>query len=504
MRSTITKQSTTLVIPFVYEKGYDSIESLRCFQEKKIHKDKIYDHIGSLIGGESGKQHIGKAFTLDQNHRVKFGLPKNKSHSIKYMGKDTKFFYSIIEAEIYTFSTQVGFLCISFQVSDDPSHYDKQGFVPITKENYEKAVYELRRFYYRNAIHEFSQKIGKDEYKVVPFHIQDMINKMLESLQVQRYFEQNVTTPTQAQVFSIVVLNESNSLNESFSEIASSSEIGQSVSPQIAMLISDEKSRRNRLVEELAYRLSHSFKDTYLLPQDLKRASRLPSLFQPFENSIWGIATEGVANVILKTDQPETNRFFEQSYFSNVKGTYFYLYLLLLNQKYGLLYLSIKAGDVYKKIKSLSIDEQAKYIYQFREEIIEFNVTSVYKHASYITHQSDWYHLLHEMMGINELKEELTNEVEALTDHLTMVLDQWERKLEKIKNEKSQRTNYLIQFITYILLPFTIVTGFFGMNLPMIKNMKDWMFYGILIVIFFILSIIHSWAYFKEKNEMKN
>lgn len=480
----IIKQFSTLVVPFVYGKEFPQVNSHPNFKEKQLYKDKVYDHIGSLFESDPKKTQIGKAFSLDQNFRKNLGLPKSQKDSIRCVRKDgSEFYYSILDVDMYLFSTQVGFLCLQLQISEDENHFEKQGLVPVNPKLYQMGLYELKRFYYRSSAHDYIMKLGKTETKSVPFDLQVLIKTTLEPLKVQRYFEQNDDIPTHAKVFSVILMQSKGQDQEDTSNHTSYS--------------------THVTNEDMAYRLSHSYNDSYMLPSNLELASRQKPLFQPFKNSIWGLASEGVANVIQLTESADTNAFFEKSYFQNVKGTYFYLYLLLLNQQYGLLNLSIKAGDLYKEIQSMSLEAQARKISEFREEIIEFTVTSVYKHASYITHQSDWYQLIHEKLGIDELQQELTNEVDALKSHLTMSVEQWERMNEKQRNEKTQRNNFLIQLITYIFLPFTIVTGFFGMNLPMIDKMQNNIFYFSILVIFMTMLLVHYIAFLTGRKSHK-
>ena len=114
---------------------------------------------------------------------------------------------------------------------------------------------------------------------------------------------------------------------------------------------------------------------------------------------------------------------------------------------------------MHEQISQLSLTEQSDTVNNFKEKVIRFLVRGNYKQVSYVTHHADLYEMIRMRLGIEDLLDELNNELDALSTFIDIKEDRQSRKNES-------RVNNTIQFITMALLPITILSGVFGMNIP--------------------------------------
>src|SRR5690625_2032692 len=95
------------------------------------------------------------------------------------------------------------------------------------------------------------------------------------------------------------------------------------------------------------YLLKRGYNISYLPHKRQLMIEREQGNYQPFSNTFWGVSLEGVISLSFGTDNERTNQFFEHHFFQHIQGTYFYMFMLTLFQRYSLLRLSVRAGQLH-------------------------------------------------------------------------------------------------------------------------------------------------------------
>ncbi|WP_442596639.1 hypothetical protein [Neobacillus sp. D3-1R] len=442
----IKQQLTYMIFPFVYGKDYQSINRMKHFHEKKVKKSKVFDHVSNLISNnDDAKGKIGKAFSLHTNRRGEFGLTDHINQILSFERKEESHFITLEDIDVYLFETQIGFISIKLTIKGN-----ENSEAPTIKE-FINTSYQLKRFYYgKNTLGYENQKV---DLKV-------LINQITKELNVQSFFEK-VDKPHHALMFSSILL--------------------------------DKNEANQKALPTYLYEMRKSFTQNYLPSKWDLDTENNPDIFQAFENSYWGVSLEGLSNIAFLTGDKETDQFFEKSFFDNLEQTYFYLYLLVLQQKYTLLKLSIEAGSLHEHISKLTVSEQSETVNNFKERVIRFIVRGNYRQASYITHHADLYKIIRQRLGIDELLEELHNELEALSSFIDIKEDREHRK-------KEASTNLMIQLITLVFLPISVLSGIFGMNIPFITQHSTNLHFFYALILFYFPCVL-AFLLYKERRK---
>lgn len=442
----LKKHITYLIIPFTYRKPFKTIPSIPFFTVKKLTNEKVFDHIASLINhNENDKTTIGKAFELEPNDRSKLGLPEQATCSITYQVKEHTFEIKIDGIDLYLFDTQVGFLVYHIITCGQKSEVDFEKQVTIHDlilTNY----YIKQVFKQTNKMYFINDTNGK-----MTIDFKDLTKTVTKTLAVDSYFEEMNQNPNHVLLYTGAYLQ--------------------------GPMPSDEKDFAKYL-----YYLRKAYKNTYLPTKYDLNLEDNPDIYQPFENSYWGFSLEGVANLSLETGNHTTDDYFADHFFNNIEKTYFYLYLLLLQQKYSLLKMSVNAGVIHNTLDGKNFSEQISIINHFKQEIVDFTVRGLYEQVSYITHHAELYEKIKNRLGIDSLYKELKSELDALSSFIEVAADKDERAKEEMLMESREKTNILIQVITLLFLPITAITGFFGMNVDFLKGKDEYFYYSAIIL----------------------
>ena len=132
--------------------------------------------------------------------------------------------------------------------------------------------------------------------------------------------------------------------------------------------------------------------------------------------------------------------------------TDFYIFLLVLHQRYALLNFS-------KELSEIGVKSKEKKIARLRDILYEFMIQGWF---SQITDDEDGLKKYKKWSNVFEtetLYEEVIQQVSTIADY------------ENAKKEKD--FNFRFTVISFIFLIITGISGFFGMNLPIIKQFSN-------------------------------
>jgi hypothetical protein len=187
------------------------------------------------------------------------------------------------------------------------------------------------------------------------------------------------------------------------------------------------------------YWLGKGYTDSYLLPDSYFESPELVTL-EPFQNSIWHACMEGCAQMICCRDGEKRAAFFETTYIKRLE-TYFYIYILVLHQYYGLLKLDEGISKLPNDISGYNQKGARKQLKEYRQKLNFFLMNSVFLRVSHVTHHNMYYDYLRQAYGLEQLTSLMLEKVTLMND----MVEQWHQK-QKNKN----------------VLGFTITGGIFA------------------------------------------
>lgn len=469
------------IIPFVW--GNDSYESLiRYFDQSDKwkddqvynHENEIYEHVRDLINNKVDiKDAIGRAYAYEDGNKIKIQIREDIS-------LDTRF----NKINMILFQTNIGFLVMDINadsinnmdeiiafnyefksisstkdsritIFDKPCEYgmncdshitihdkpNKNTCIEITDIINKNTKYVYKEIFPDNAknirlIYNKKTKEKKFKYSVTEtYNLKIFIMKMLSGIEINSFFNQFISNntitkinaegktegipqilPRKANVFSIVLLDQRNDIDK---------------------------------LKYTFYRFRKGYKKSYLPSKEECEFINNNEIYRPFENSIWGVAREGFVNLAYMVDNEDTNKFFTNNGYVEKMDNYFYLYILILHQYYGLLNLTKEISrlpnttDTYLEYRNQK--DEFENLIEKRDKINFFYLKCVFEEVSHITHQAVLYEKMEKVLGIEKMINELDLETRRVTDIVSQV-----RQEQSEKREKKTR-----KF-------FTIVTGIFA------------------------------------------
>lgn len=292
---------TKVIIPFKTNKNYfkDGVDvKIKYEKESKGQniekiKDKwlsmnmncqyLLENVAHKITNEENPGQIGKTFILNNEIKYRLGFPKNGSALFFPRGFEKGININFGQVCLHFFETNVGFCEIEFLVDSDnvDDYVNANYFLSELKSTKNFICYEEKR------------KDGVEQKKL---NFSEIINNIFEGLEGLESFE--------------------NDGQMSFVD----------KKPLIYgyCFVKNKETMKNTI--DIA---KHNYKSSYKVINGGEN-------FSFFDNSLIGASDLGVVNISCETEDEETNSFFKTTYVTNFKNQYFYLYLLLLNEKYTL------------------------------------------------------------------------------------------------------------------------------------------------------------------------
>ncbi|MGG3563200.1 hypothetical protein ABES03_16530 [Neobacillus rhizosphaerae] len=406
------KSKTTLIIPFCYSTSYLEVEEALAadwiIDNKKIERKNILEHVSNLIASnqdEITKGTIGRSFDLKREAREKYHLPVNTSQNFYLMNENGEEVtnFKVTKVSLYVFETQIGFLLYDIK-------HTSHDLETIILTNYH--LKHLHHLYNANLYNQkeyfvyFKKKAKPMNELSMDFRtLSEISGNMLNELRVHTYFTNSKGNPETALLYNFMLLDK---------------------------MFLREPQWEHKLKLAL-FQLRKGYKNSYLpSPFEFDIANN-PQTIQLFKNSYWGVSLEGLANLAYLTENDVTNDFFSSNYIGNLEISYFYIYILALHQRYAFLALNVEASEISKGEDETIIDEntsEAKVL-KLRKEINFLILRGFFKHVSSVTHQQALYEVIAKNLSIEELKQDIHSEMEALASLAELQAAKREKEKEK-------------------------------------------------------------------------
>ena len=212
---------------------------------------------------------------------------------------------------------------------------------------------------------------------------------------------------------------------------------------------------------ELAYRLGKKYTEDYLPLEELMDNG----IITPFENIIHGVNLEG--GVVLVEQVGKTGNEIEfLKTFANDKVKMVYLPLALIAFQEYLTLLKMTQG-IFLPIDFHNPTENARRILENQQdELLDFRLNYRFSHASKITMHNLVYEKWREVLSLDKMQEEITQDVKEVEAFLNY-------KQEKLHSRRWEKVSRIQTILGIFFGTLVFLTGFFGMNFNELNNI-DW------------------------------
>lgn len=452
-----TSHSKQLIPFYLSNTNYSDIEKLGIFEINKYSLTHLNPNICQKLSSKTSSE-IGRSYALKLEARKLFDLPSNNS-TIEFITRNNNTFYvKLRNVYLHIFETNVGFLEFEWEILAD------------NMLDYLNANYFLNEL--KSNENKFYVKTGINEKKELNF-IQTT-QKIFDLIKNVEYFTNNSNNKL------------SNTLTLTYTTIMLNS--------------------KNENINDYLNKLKNNFKESYLTVES--------NNYHPFENLYWAGSLRGCVNISYLTGKQGPDTFLKNTIESYANNSYFYLYLLVLNQRFTIQKqiekLSIIDKNLIKHDENVLDDE----INNINELLIESNLFSTrceFNLPSEIDHINAFYNEIRKNQKIDILTTDFNNKLKSTKD----LLDNY----KIIKTEKLNRKRNKFTLFAYILTEILGTIAIFKTTYEIIQifssltnatNILLKVIPAIITVIFFISVAIQIWIKIKallktnKKSNTKN
>ncbi len=220
--------------------------------------------------------------------------------------------------------------------------------------------------------------------------------------------------------------------------------------------LSDDEKRRLLYRVRLCFTMRHD-----LHPPEAELRPDHPHLLE-YAEQIWFTFAQQAAGFVAFNAPGNANDFFRGNLPQRLRNRYFLLYQLALYQKFRLIHLSNRVSQNW-----LSGDEgqRRRTFREIRDELLEFTARGYFAQVMHQEQHHRYYSRWCEVLQLERLYQEVSNEVREMYEYLQMNLEEQRRK----QAEKLNRTVLWLTGVTIAFaLPSCVVSGL-GMNVQTIE-----------------------------------
>ena len=429
----VERHFTYMIFPFKTKNTFTDVENIRfersngkkhpIWEREALHLNKPQDDFCALFDMNNEQRNTVKMYRFNPNLSNVFGVSKTYEAETK-LGKTDVYVEGLY---LYLFKTGIGFFVMKM-------HYDTQEAAKILDLNYvlsekrkEAYLFEKEDAEHKNPIPllSFLQKALADYMPIKDF----------DGEQKLQYINRKP-------------------LNYSYYFL-------------------DKKPEGNGL-GQLIFDARSNYVTAYKAPDEALTLDT-PYNIQTFENSYWGVSVNGATNVSYKTGDERADNFFAGEFIQRLQGTYFAMYLLVLNRYFALKelrgrYSELDRAKIYtseqtfkeeickgkmsreflkrmERREKRELTEYCEKVKVLNNEATIFSLENAMIVPSNIEHVNEVYELMNKIYGIEELKNSLLQDVKsakAIGDSYASRLEKVSDALKDLKKTKTEIFIYLM------------------------------------------------------------
>ena len=352
---------------------------------------------------------VADIYDINADDREYFYLDRKPNALYKYSFKENGIAksvnISIPEIKVFLFESYAGFLEIEFNYEDNA----------IDAETYLSTNYSLSRINHGNSSFCWNKRISKDESEEVTFDIRKLVEL----------------------IFSKDIMGSVHNIGKYYT----GEKVDFDYTPQVFTYALFDKKPEN--IDELIFNIKKNFKGSFRFPDDERTLKKYT--YQVFDNSYWAHSLNVAANISFLTENQSTNKFFENDFINRLKSTYYFLYMCVLNQKYGIIIQKGKLSqfDEYDT-DYYSMKGELKKVQKYKMDALKFKYKAFFKTPSNEEHINDYYKHLSISKNIQELYTSFMDDLSSNeTVYLTLVKKMTDDQDEEVKVSGYERDMFV-------------------------------------------------------------
>ena len=427
---------------------------------------KKKDPSEKLSEDEGLGQHLQFPFQVNKNRFVIVGDYKENEVEALYNGH----YFMVSQIQLYQFPTGIGFLVIDLSFYGDyPIDFFRDCVNQLTDLKRLMPLYSM-------------MKAGKNKYEVVKIENMKFLgNYLLEAFSGVTFMEEAsdqapstiLDLPKKIHGFSGLLLN--------------------------------EKPSDETMNKELYY-LRKLRNSAYMMTEN-EGSGREEEILMSYQNSCWGLSSEGVINISYLTGNEHTDDFFRTQFYGNnqnsglIARNYFYLYLLVLHQRYAFIQYGhecikmprirqidgsyhIIDQDGPKKCNKKEIDRLASNQFRIENDISKLLLDYYFHEVSNISTYNDYYKRIFEVLNIDGLRSEIEQQLISMRSYTEFIAAQMEKKNDQRRGR--------VELLFAIFALFSLMSDLPGPFGSIIYELTgyDIFTYGYTNLIFFVVLLV--------------
>ncbi|OYT73999.1 MAG: hypothetical protein CFK48_00485 [Armatimonadetes bacterium CP1_7O] len=213
----------------------------------------------------------------------------------------------------------------------------------------------------------------------------------------------------------------------------------------------------------LLYRIRLCFASWHdLHPPESELSPSHPHLLE-YARDIWFTFAQQAAGFVAFNAPRDVSGFFRGDLRERLRDRYFLLYQLALHQKFRLIHLS---NGVSRNWLGGDEKERRTVFVQMRDSLLEFTARGYFAQVMHQEQHHRYYCRWREVLQLEMLYQEVSNEVREMYDYLEM-------RLEEKRTEQSEQLNRAVLWLTAFTVFFacpSLVVGGLGMNVSTVEQ----------------------------------
>lgn len=421
--SNILKQYTKFIFPFQYKKDSVDLKSVQIenkkgvkqnvFEPFSVHTESLRDGLELMLNKDGGKSKIADCYRLNVNCRKHFHLPSKKTEPLTFCMRQAgeSFDIRISEVQIYLFESQVGFIEVEceYLASDIDTYMDLNYFICEVKS-------EKNQFIYHDKV--WNEETKTSTISDVSFSMSELLDSILN---------------TACKSADAISFNYRNSKPVIYSHV-----------------LLDKKPEN---LDELLPNIANNYKYSYKFDSSCTKIQS----FHPFENSYWTSSLNGAVNVSFLSDDDITNDFFTNNFYTKTQNTYFFLFLNVLHQRYAIISVMGKMGNLDHLTNNyIVMEKELKLARQYELEATSLKFRAFFNLPSTVEHINEYYDRLYKSFQVGTLYNSFTADIGNLQSICGKYVERINEREEKIKKRKIAKMEIFVSIFGVVVAEVTL------------------------------------------------
>lgn len=182
--------------------------------------------------------------------------------------------------------------------------------------------------------------------------------------------------------------------------------------------------------DRLCYRLANTIDD-----RDKNLSVAEEHLYRQQEYIRWGFSKRGCGVVANLTGEVNSDGFLENRWFASLQSNYFYLYIMVLHQKYA----------IYNYLNTVAADNEKKLVRVHQERLIDFNAKYVFSIVSDEFFIQRVYRRMKKENDVDDVYLDLQDELKRLFEYSKMKSEE----SNEVKNDRLNIISVLISILCF-------------------------------------------------------